>query len=75
MSTKSNWTAVTESKYPWERDALDFVRAKFPTYEPYRAWANFEFIADDGGLRHHDSSRAHGHLAAPDRRVVGGGGI
>src|SRR5881398_3640558 len=46
----SNWVAVTESKFPWERDALDFVRERFPTHEPYRAWANFEFIADDGSI-------------------------
>jgi hypothetical protein len=30
MAKASNWTTVTESKYSWERDALDFVRAKFP---------------------------------------------
>jgi len=46
----SNWTTVTESKFPWEREALEFVRAGFPTHEPYRAWSNFEFIADDGGI-------------------------
>lgn len=45
---------MTESKYPWERDALDFVRAKFPPHEPYRAWANFEFIADDGSINEVD---------------------
>ena len=45
--TKKNWITVTESKYPWERDALDFVRDRFPDHEPYRAWANFEFIALD----------------------------
>ena len=46
----SNWIAVTESQFPWERDALEFVRTQFPTHEPYRAWANFEFIADDGSI-------------------------
>ena len=30
MSTARNWTTVTESKYPWERDALEFVRQRFP---------------------------------------------
>ena len=35
---------MTESKYPWERDALEVVRRQFPPHEPYRAWANFEFI-------------------------------
>ncbi|MCE9553877.1 MAG: BREX system serine/threonine kinase PglW [Planctomycetes bacterium] len=50
----TNWTTVTESKYPWERDALDFVRQRFPTYEPYRAWSNFEFIAEDGSINEVD---------------------
>jgi hypothetical protein len=54
MSNARNWTTVTESKYPWERDALDFVRRPFPSFEPYRAWANFEFIADDGSINEVD---------------------
>jgi serine/threonine protein kinase len=49
-----NWITVTESQYPWERDALAFVRHRFPTHEPYRAWANFEFIADDGSINEVD---------------------
>lgn len=54
MSTTRNWTTVTESKFNWERDALEFVRERFPTHEPYRAWANFEFIADDGSINEVD---------------------
>ena len=54
MSITGNWTTVAESKYPWERDALSFVRRKFPEHEPYRAWANFEFIADDGSINEVD---------------------
>ncbi|MGO9919911.1 MAG: NERD domain-containing protein, partial [Isosphaeraceae bacterium] len=54
MSITGNWTTVAESKYPWERDALSFVRQKFPEHEPYRAWANFEFIADDGSINEVD---------------------
>jgi serine/threonine protein kinase len=49
-----NWIKVAESGYPWEREALEFVRSKFPTYEPYRAWSNFEFIADDGSINEVD---------------------
>jgi hypothetical protein len=30
------------------------VRARFPTHEPYRAWSNFEFIADDGSINEVD---------------------
>ena len=54
MSTSRSWTTVAESKYPWERDALDFVRGQFPSQEPYRAWSNFEFIADDGSINEVD---------------------
>ena len=52
--TKSNWIIVAESQYPWERDALDFVRQRFPDHEPYRAWSNFEVIADDGSINEVD---------------------
>ena len=54
MATTKNWTAIAESSFPWEREALDFVRAQFPTHEPYRAWSNFEFIADDGSVNEVD---------------------
>jgi hypothetical protein len=49
-----NWIKVAESGYPWEREALEFVRTKFPTHEPYRAWSNFEFVADDGSINEVD---------------------
>ena len=51
---KKNWITVTESRYPWERDALDFVRDRWPDHDPYRAWANFEFIALDGSINEVD---------------------
>src|SRR5947208_1592851 len=47
---KARWTTVTPSQYPWERAALDFVRAGLPDHEPYRAWANFEFQSADGAI-------------------------
>jgi serine/threonine protein kinase len=49
MTTKY-WTTVAESSFPWEREALEFVRSQFPNHEPYRAWTNFEFVADDGSI-------------------------
>ncbi|MCY2987164.1 MAG: BREX system serine/threonine kinase PglW [Planctomycetota bacterium] len=52
--TKTSWTTIAESQYPWERDALDFLRARFPDQDPYRAWSNFEFIADDGSVNEVD---------------------
>ena len=53
-SKAKNWTTISESQFPWERDALDFVRGHFPTHEPYRAWSNFEFIAEDGSVNEVD---------------------
>jgi hypothetical protein len=50
MIATRNWITVAESKYPRETDAFNFVRQTFPTHEPYRAWTNFEFIADDGSI-------------------------
>jgi len=49
-----NWSAITASAFPWEMEALEYLRAQFPTYEPYRAWSNFEFIADDGSVNEVD---------------------
>lgn len=54
MNQQKNWVAVTESRYSWERDALDFVGDRWPDHEPYRAWSNFEFIALDGSINEVD---------------------
>jgi serine/threonine protein kinase len=48
------WIEVTESQYPWEREALDYLREKLPDTEPFRAWSNFEFVALDGSLNEVD---------------------
>lgn len=54
MPPASNWITVTESQFPWEREALDFIRRQFPAHEPYRAWSNFEFMAGDGTINEVD---------------------
>jgi serine/threonine protein kinase len=48
------WMAVTEPQFPWERAALDYVRERFPDQPPFRAWSNFEFIAEDGSINEVD---------------------
>ena len=48
------WTEITPSEYAWEREALDYIRARLPDSEPFRAWSNFEFIADDGSINEVD---------------------
>jgi hypothetical protein len=29
---------------------LEYLRAGLPDHEPYMAWSNFEFLADDGTI-------------------------
>ena len=53
-TTSPRWQAITDSEFPWERDALAFVRDRLPDHDPYRAWANLEFIADDGSINEVD---------------------
>lgn len=42
------WQQITPSDFAWEREGLAYVKERLPDHEPYRAWANFEFIASDG---------------------------
>ena len=53
-ATSSRWQAITDSEFPWERDALAFVRDRLPDHDPYRVRSNFEFIADDGSINEVD---------------------
>lgn len=49
MTGKSDlWTEVTTSEHDHERAALHRIRQWFPDRQPFRAWSNFMFIADDG---------------------------
>jgi Nuclease-related domain len=38
------WERVSESPFPWEREALDYIRANLPDQPPYYGWSNFTFI-------------------------------
>lgn len=48
------WQEISPSQFDWEREALAFLRERLPDHEPYRAWSNFEFIADDGTINEVD---------------------
>lgn len=48
------WKQITQSDYTWEREALEFAKQMLPDHDPYRAWANFEFIAQDGSINEVD---------------------
>jgi hypothetical protein len=49
-SSEKQWKTMARSQFPWEQEALDFIHERFPGQDNYRAWANFEFIADDGSI-------------------------
>lgn len=60
---RDRWVEVTPSPHPWEREALAFLRDRLPDHEPWRAWTNFQFLADDGSVNEVDAL------------VVGPGGV
>lgn len=51
---EKHWKTVARSQFPWEQEALDFIYDNFPAQDNYRAWANFEFIGDDGSINEVD---------------------
>jgi hypothetical protein len=50
LTPASNWYEITASQFAWEREALDYVRGRFPKHAPYQAWSNFEFLDNNGRL-------------------------
>lgn len=48
------WKQIPQSDYTWERETLEFARQLLPDRDLYRAWANFEFIAQDGSINEVD---------------------
>jgi serine/threonine protein kinase len=49
------WREVTPSRFPHEREALDYLRQNLPDHEPWRVWSNFDFMADDGSINEVDA--------------------
>jgi len=47
------WQTISPSQFPWHQDTLDFAR-RAPNCEPFRAYSNFEFVADDRSLNEVD---------------------
>ena len=43
-----SWIEQGESPYPYEHEALAWVRSWFPDHEPWRAFARFTFPGADG---------------------------
>ena len=56
MSTPHpHWTEIGDTPHSWERDALDYLRDHLPHYDPFRGFALFEFVADDGSINEVDA--------------------
>ena len=51
----TRWHAISKSQFAWEQEALEFIRARLPDCDPYLAWANFEFVADNGSVNEVDA--------------------
>ena len=49
------WHVIQTSTFPHEQEALDLLRQQLPDRTPFRAWANFEFIAIDGSINEVDA--------------------
>jgi hypothetical protein len=43
---EKHWKFIGETRFPREREALDFVCQRFPAQDNYPAWSLFEFVAD-----------------------------
>lgn len=46
--SSERWHGGAPSEFPWEREALDFIREGLPDHEPYRAWPLFEVLTGEG---------------------------
>lgn len=51
----SRWHVIAQSNFPWEREALEWLRAQLPDREPWHVWTNFEFIDDEGKVNEVDA--------------------
>lgn len=49
------WHAVQASAFAHEQEALNVLSAALPTAPPFRAWSNFEFLAEDGSINEVDA--------------------
>lgn len=49
------WTAVSESAYAWEAEAIAWLAKQLPDSETFQGWSNFEFVAHDGSVNEVDA--------------------
>lgn len=51
----TRWKRFAESRFPHEREALEFLSQGLPDTDPAFLFSNFEFIADDGSVNEVDA--------------------
>ena len=51
----SRWHVIAESRFAWEREALEWLRTQLPDRDPWHVWTNFEFIDDEGKVNEIDA--------------------
>ena len=49
------WTTVSDSAFPWEAEAIAWIRDRLPDSDAFRGWSNFEFVAQDGAVNEIDT--------------------
>lgn len=49
------WTAVSDSAYAWEAEAIAWLQGRLPDSEAFRGWSNFEFVSQDGTVNEVDA--------------------
>jgi serine/threonine protein kinase len=55
VANSGRWHPVHPSAFPHEQEALELLRDHLPDTSPFRAWSNFEFIAEDGSINEVDA--------------------
>lgn len=53
--SKTRWKRFAESKFPHEREALEFLSQGLPDIDPTLLYTNFEFIAAAGSVNEIDA--------------------
>jgi serine/threonine protein kinase len=53
--SENRWHVIAASEFPWEREALDWLRANLPDRDSWHVWTNFEFIDDEGRISEVDA--------------------
>lgn len=49
------WKALSTTNYPWEAEALTFLRERLGDVDPNRVWCLFEFVSGDGTISEVDA--------------------